>query len=114
MTYKHILGHRSMVLDNHRNALYANAINNVVNPESVVLDLGAGLGLHGLLAAQAGAKKVYLVEPEVELDIVARIADQNGLSKRIHCFPSTIEIIRSIYRHHFHLRTVRDQNPIVA
>jgi len=91
MTYKHILGHRSMVLDNYRNALYADAIDNVVNPESVVLDLGAGLGLHGLLAARAGAKKVYLVEPEVELDVVARIADQNGLSDRIQCFPSTIE-----------------------
>ena len=91
MTYTHIIGHRSMIFDEHRNSLYANAINKVVNPESIVLDLGAGLGIHGLMAIKAGARKVYLVEPDAELDVAARIAGQIKSSDRIQCLQGTIE-----------------------
>ena len=91
MTYTHIIGHRSMVFDEHRNSLYADAINKAVKPESIVLDLGAGLGIHGLMAANAGARKVYLVEPDAGLDVAARIADRNKSSDRIQCIQGTIE-----------------------
>ena len=81
MTYTHIIGHRTMVFDDQRNSLYSDAIHKFVKSNSVVLDLGAGLGIHGLMAACAGAKKVYLVEPAVELDVAAKIARQNGLPR---------------------------------
>lgn len=55
MSYGQVCDHRSMVFDQRRNAAYARAIAAHVRPDSVVLDLGAGLGLHGLLAARAGA-----------------------------------------------------------
>ena len=91
MTYADIIGHRSMVFDDYRNSLYADAINKLVSPESVVLDLGAGLGIHGLIAARAGAKKVYLAEPDAVLDITARIANLDKSPARIQCIQGTIE-----------------------
>lgn len=91
MDYSSTIVHRLMIFDDQRNSLYAEAINNIVDEKSVVIDLGAGIGIHGLLAAQAGAKKVYLVEPAAELDVAARVADQNGLFEKIKCIRGNIE-----------------------
>lgn len=91
MIYLYIIGHRQMVFDELRNSLYADAINKCVNSNSVVLDLGAGIGIHGLMVARAGAKKVYLVEPAVELDVAAKIARHNGLPENIQYIQGTIE-----------------------
>lgn len=99
-----------MIFDDQRNALYAAAIRNAIDVNSTVIDLGAGVGLHGLLAAKAGAKKVYLVEPAVESGIVARVADRNGLSGRIECIeevierstiPETADVIISVFTGNF-------------
>jgi predicted RNA methylase len=57
----------------------------------VVLDLGAGLGVHGLLAAAAGAKRVYLVEPEPVVQLAKEIARANGLADRIVILEGRIE-----------------------
>ncbi|MEE4236564.1 MAG: 50S ribosomal protein L11 methyltransferase, partial [Anderseniella sp.] len=83
MSYSQVASHRSMVFDDFRNALYAQAIRKCVTSDSVVLDLGAGLGIHGLIAADAGAKRVYLVEPEPVVQIAKEIARANGLADRI-------------------------------
>ena len=42
---------------------HLNALAEVVGPDTVVIDLGAGTGVLGLIAARLGAKRVYLVEP---------------------------------------------------
>lgn len=91
MTYSFVGSHRAMVFDDLRNELYARAIRNFVTPESVVLDLGAGLGIHGLIAAAAGAKHVYLVEPEPVVQIAIEAARANGLAGRITVLEGTIE-----------------------
>lgn len=80
-----------MVFDEHRNILYAEAIRKLVTPDSVVLDLGAGLGIHGLLAAAAGARRVYLVEPEPIVQIAGEAARKNGLVDRIVVLEGRIE-----------------------
>ncbi len=80
-----------MVFDEYRNGLYAQAIRKLVTPDSVVLDLGAGLGIHGLIAAAAGARRVYLVEPEPVVQIAKEIARANGLADRIVVLEGTIE-----------------------
>src|SRR5437868_14319233 len=70
-SYSSIYTHRAMVFDDVRNRLYANALRNAIGPHSVVLDLGAGLGTHGLIAATAGARRVYCVEPQPVIRILS-------------------------------------------
>lgn len=91
MSYASGVDHRVMVFDDQRNTIYDDAIRKAVDAKSVVIDLGAGVGIHGLLAAKVGARKVYLVEPAVDLDIAAKVADQNSLTERIVCIEGTIE-----------------------
>jgi hypothetical protein len=80
-----------MVFDELRNSLYANAIRERVTADSVVLDAGAGLGIHGLIAAAAGARRVYLVEAEPVARIAIEVARANGLADRVVVLEGRIE-----------------------
>lgn len=91
MSYQQVQSQRSMVFDTRRNQAYLQALEKVITPDSVVLDLGAGLGILGFLAAQLGAKRVYLVEPAEVITIAADIAKANGFSDRVKCLPGKIE-----------------------
>lgn len=93
MVYARVSSHRSMVFDAHRNDLYAKAIRELITPQSVVLDLGAGLGIHGLIAAAANVKKVYMVEPEPVIRLALEVAKSNGLADRVDVFEGAIERI---------------------
>ena len=93
MSYADVAGHHSMVFDETRNRAYAAAIERVVTPDSVVLDLGCGLGIHGLVAARAGARKVYFVDPEVVVHSALEVAQRNGLGDRVQAFQGRIEDI---------------------
>ena len=55
--YNSITSQQGMFFDRARNDAYFKALQTVITPDSVVLDLGAGMGVHGLLAAKLGAKK---------------------------------------------------------
>lgn len=91
MSYALVQGQHTMAFDTRRNAAYAAALKQVITPESVVLDLGAGLGMHGLMAAQLGAKRVYLVEPEDIITVTEAVVKANGYSDRIQCLQGKIE-----------------------
>jgi len=93
MSYAHVTGHQSMVFDEARNRAYARAIAQCVTPDSVVLDLGCGLGIHGLLAAKAGARKVFLVDPEIVVQSALEVARFNGFGDRVQAFQGRIEEI---------------------
>lgn len=95
-----------MVFDAVRNAAYADAIRRLVTPASTVLDLGAGLGIHGLIAAHAGARKVYLLEPEAILDAAMEVAERNRLGRRVIAIgtrlrdavlPEPVDLIVSVF-----------------
>ena len=90
-SYSSVQNHRSMVFDDTRNNVYARALEKVVTPESLVLDLGAGLGIHGFIAAKLGAKKVYMVDPSPVLQVAERIARANGYGEQIECIRKPIE-----------------------
>ena len=79
-----------MVFDAVRNTAYARAIRDAVWPGCTVLDLGAGLGIHGLLAAAAGAGKVILLDPSPVVELGADIARKNGLSGQVEIVRKSI------------------------
>ncbi len=83
MDYHSVQRHRSMAPDDRRNAAYFEALRAVITPDSVVLDVGAGLGILGLMAAKLGARQVYLVEPSNVIEVASQIASKNGLAERV-------------------------------
>jgi SAM-dependent methyltransferase len=94
MSYSQVVDHRRMVFDAHRNAAYLEAIRNAISAGAKVLDLGAGLGLHGLMAARAGAGKVYLVEPAAVVSAAEDAARAALLTDRVVILRDRIENVQ--------------------
>lgn len=72
-----------MMVDHVRTREFRKALETNLKPGQVVLDLGAGTGIWALLAAKAGAGKVYAVEPNAAIEIGRRLAAENGLADKI-------------------------------
>lgn len=69
--------HFPMMNDTPRNQAFCQAIEQLVTPDTRVLDIGSGAGLLSLIAARAGAQAVYACESEqqvaeVALDIIQK------------------------------------------
>lgn len=76
--------HHVMLRDSIRMACYQRAIEQTINAESVVLDLGAGSGILSFFAARAGAQKVYAIEKRPDMVALAtELAKANGFSERV-------------------------------
>src|SRR5688500_18130745 len=72
-----------MVADRPRTDAFAAAIREVVRPTDVVLDVGTGTGILAMLAARAGARKVYAVDQSDIADAAARLVVENRLADRV-------------------------------
>ena len=83
--------HRLYLSDPHRVPAFERAIREVVAPGDVVVDLASGTGILGLLAARAGASRVYAIEQEGIAGLARQIAQANG-------FDSVISHIRGYSR----------------
>jgi type III protein arginine methyltransferase len=75
--------HVPMMLDQARNRAYAAAIERMVRPGMLVLEIGCGAGLLAMLCARAGARVVTCEEHPIIAAAAARIIEQNGLADRI-------------------------------
>ncbi len=89
--YGNLLIHRRMLADQMRCNAYKNAITRFVHDNSIVADVGSGTGIMAMFAAQAGAKKVYAIEPTETIDVAKKIAEFNGLSNKIEFIQARME-----------------------
>jgi protein arginine N-methyltransferase 1 len=76
--YAEIEVHRTMICDQVRTEAFRRAIDSVVRPGDVVLDVGAGSGILSLFAARAGAARVYAVERTTVSVMAQELAALNG------------------------------------
>lgn len=72
----------TMVADRHRTLAYKNAIEATLKRGDVVVDVGAGTGLLGLMALQAGAERVVAIEETAAAGFALATAKQLGFSKK--------------------------------
>lgn len=78
-----IRGHGAMLADRVRMDAYAAALQQVVRPGSVVLDIGTGTGMMAMIACRLGARKVYAVDPGDAIHLGRAVARAGGLADRI-------------------------------
>ena len=94
-SYDHFDIHREMLQDQIRTLAYKDAVekNPSVFKDKVVLDVGCGSGILSMIAAKAGAKKVYAVEKsEIVTSAIANIFE-NGLQDKIQVLHTNVEEI---------------------
>src|SRR5271165_6259930 len=73
--------HRTMICDRVRTGAFRRAIDSVVRPGDIVLDVGAGSGILSVFAARAGAARVYAVERTSAAVLAAELAAANGVGE---------------------------------
>ena len=73
--------HRTMICDRVRTEAFRHAIDSVVRPGDIVLDVGAGSGILSVFAARAGAARVYAVERTSAAVLAQELAAANGVAE---------------------------------
>jgi SAM-dependent methyltransferase len=89
-TYAEIEVHRTMICDRVRTDAFRRAIDAVVRPSDVVLDVGAGTGILSLFAARAGAARVYAVEWTTVAVLAQELAAENGVAETVRVIQGDI------------------------
>ena len=79
--------HRTLIADTVRNAAFHRALKALIQPgETIVADIGAGTGLLGVMAAQLGAKEVFLYEVGEVAAVAERMIARSGFDN-CHLMP---------------------------
>ncbi len=73
--------HRILIRDRVRTEAFRTALETAVRPGDTVLDVGAGTGILSMLAARAGASKVYAVEQTSIASLAEELVAANGLAE---------------------------------
>jgi protein arginine N-methyltransferase 1 len=83
MSRGEIIEHARYLKDRTKLDAYRAALDQLIDPGSVVLDLGAGTGILGLLALRAGAGKVYSLDAGSIIATTEAIAEANGVADKM-------------------------------
>jgi protein arginine N-methyltransferase 1 len=73
----------AMIGDQVRVAAYLEAMRRMITPDSVVVELGTGIGFFAVMACRFGAQRVYAIEPNDAIEVAREIAAANGCADRI-------------------------------
>lgn len=76
--------HRWYLSDERRVSALQSAIERVVTPGDVVVDVGTGTGVLALMACAAGAARVYAIDCHPLIEVARKIGAVNGYGDRIH------------------------------
>jgi protein arginine N-methyltransferase 1 len=85
VSYDQLNEHGAYVADAVKIDAYRRALNRVVKPGDVVIDLGCGCGVLGLLALEAGAGRVIAVDRGPILELARETFEANGFGDRVDC-----------------------------
>jgi protein arginine N-methyltransferase 1 len=72
-----------MIAHRVRVGSYRRALERVVKPGAVIVDIGTGTGLFAVFACQLGARKVFAIENGEIIELARQIAKDNGCAERI-------------------------------
>lgn len=86
MTAYSVSGYNKMIVDRVRSDAYSRALRAVIQPDSIVADIGTGSGYFAVLACKLGAAKVYAIEPDHVIEVAKEAATKNGCADRIEFF----------------------------
>ncbi|HXV32463.1 MAG TPA: 50S ribosomal protein L11 methyltransferase [Gaiellaceae bacterium] len=75
--------HVAMLEDRARTSAFLAALDELVRPDDVVVEIGTGTGVLSLGAARAGARHVYAIEATPLAHHARKVAEANGLGDRI-------------------------------
>ena len=78
--------HYGYLSDRVKLKAYESAINRLVQPDNIVLDLGCGSGLLGLMALRAGAQKVLFVEEGEVIEAARQTIVRAGFGDKAEFF----------------------------
>jgi len=92
--YDQLCLHRIMLQDETRVRAFESALKDAVKPGDIVLDVGTGTGILAILAARAGARKVYAVEPTGVANTARKIVEKSGLAGVVEVLNARIEDAR--------------------
>ena len=84
--------HYEMLIDQRRVKPFEEAIRSAISSSDVVLDIGTGSGILAILAARAGAKKVYAIERMADM---RQIAESNFAREQLPAY--IVPLKRSIH-----------------
>jgi protein arginine N-methyltransferase 1 len=111
-----------MLADAARVEAYAQAIGRFVGPGKALAEIGTGTGFFAILAARAGARKVYAIEADDVIEAARANAVANGCAESIEfirglsselSLPERVDVVLSDLRgvlpfHETHLQSIRD------
>lgn len=83
-TDKLLQGHLALLRDRARNQSFYRALEEIINKNSTVLDIGSGTGIWAVAAARLGAKRVVAVEYEpLLIGMIQTLAAENGVAEKV-------------------------------